>query len=145
MENIVKIIVFQIGIQSFGMEINAVEGILKAKDIGNISSDKTIIVNDNVVPVIDLREYFKIPSSNSGENMFVVLSSCKGMLAVYIDKIEVVYDVPYYDLRSVPLVVQNNDNSIFKSIVVLKERLIPLLATEKLFMQAGRKDITSSV
>lgn len=145
MENIVKIIVFQIGIQSFGMEINAVEGIIKAKDIGNISNDKTIIVNDNVVPVLDLREYFKIPSSSSGENMFVVLSLGKGMLAVYIDKIEVVYDVPYYDLRSVPLVVQNNDNSIFKSIVVLKERLIPLLAIEKLFMQAGRKDITSSV
>ncbi len=134
MENSIKIIVFRIGTQFFCMEINAVEGLIFARDIGNMSSKRTISVNNKIVSVLDLYESLKIPLLDSGENMYIVFSTESRRLAVLIDKVETVYEVPYGNLHSVPTEIQNGETGIFKNIVVLNERLIPLIEIEKLFM-----------
>ena len=140
MENRIKIIVFRIGTQFFCMEINAVEGHIFATDIGTMSSKRTISVNHNIVSVLDLHKSLKIPPLCSGENMYIVFSSESRRLAVLIDKVETVYEVPYGNLHSVPTVIQNGENGIFKNIVVLNERLIPLIETGKLFRLSSGAD-----
>lgn len=140
MENSIKIIVFRIGTQFFCMEINAIEGLIWARDIGNISNKRTINVNNIIVSVLDLHEILKIPLLGSDENMYILFSSENGWLAALIDKVETIYEVPYNNLYSVPTVIQNDKNGIFKNIVVLNERLIPLIETGKLFRLSSGAD-----
>ena len=109
------------------MEINKMEGIVSGKQTANTSSGKTISVSNNIIPVLDLHETFQIPPLTSSKNMFIVLVLDSRRLAVAIDKIEGIYDIPYHNLYSVPFAVQNRT---IKKIAVLGERLIPVFAPE---------------
>lgn len=137
MEDTIKIIVFQMGIQFWGMEIKTLAGVLstgKAINISNAkypSSGEIICVNHDIIPVLDLHEKLQIPPLIPIENMLIVFSSKNEMLAIPIDRVETIYSVPYQNLYSVPTTVQNG---IIKNIAVLKDRLIPLFAPEQLFM-----------
>ena len=78
------------------MEINKMEGIVSEKQTANTSSGKTISVSNNIIPVLDLHETFQIPPLTSSKNMFIVLVLDSRRLAVAIDKIEGIYDIPYH-------------------------------------------------
>lgn len=140
LEDIIKILVFQIGMQHFGLEIKTLAGVLPVKkDIGIPNAkcpngSKVIDVNHNIAPVLDLHEKLQISPLVPIENMLIVLSSNGRMLAVPIERTEAIYSVSQHNLCSVPITVQNKGRSIIKKIAVLEERLIPLLASEQLFL-----------
>lgn len=146
MEDAIKIIVFQIGIQSFGMEIKTLAGVISTGKYINTSSakypngEKTICVNDDIIPVLDLHEKLQISPVIPIENMLIVFSPRNEMLAIPIDQVETIYSVAYQNLYSVPATVQNSENNIIKKIVAIKERLIPLFAAEQLFVLLNETD-----
>lgn len=139
MEDAIKIIVFQIGIQSFGMEIKTLAGVISTGEAINISStkypngEKTICINDDMIPVLDLHEKLQISPALPIENMLIVYSPKNEMLAIPINRVEAIYSVAYQNLYSVPVSVQNGRNGIIKKIATIKEQLIPLFAAEQLF------------
>lgn len=126
-EDVIKIIVFQIGRQSFGMEINTLAGIISTGHITNISNikcpngEKMIEINHNIIPILDLHERFKTHPIIPIENMLIVFSSNNKMLAIPIDRVETIYNVPYQNLYSVPSVMQNGKNNIVKKIANIKK------------------------
>lgn len=143
MEDIIKIIVFQIGEQSFGMEISQLAGILSDGESADVSiteypdGKKTMYIDDNVIPVLDLHKRLRPSPRTPIKSMLLVFSSAGTMLAVPIDRAETIYNVPYRNLYPVPLVVRNRENHIIERIAVLKERLIPLFTSERLFALIG--------
>lgn len=140
LEDIIKIIVFQIGAQFYGMEIKALAGILPAGENANISNAKhpnggnVISVDHDIIPVLDLHDKLRISPLIPIENILIVSSSDNSKLAVPVDRADSIYDVPCQDFYPVPPAVQDRENSIIEKIVVWKEQIIPLLEPKLLFM-----------
>lgn len=134
-ESIIKVFVFQIGTQSFGIEIDRMKGVVCRKDI--ISNENTVKVGNTLIPVMDLHEKFQMLSSRPDTEMILLIESGNNMLAVPIDGIERIYDVPSHNLYSVPSTARNRENNAIKKIAALGEQLIPVVAPEQLFTHSG--------
>lgn len=130
MEDFIKILVFQIGEELFGLEICEVRGIFPGSQYSD--GRKNIEVSHTVVPVLDLHKLLQISPLDSQETMLILVSSGNRMLAFLIDKIKGIFDVSCQDVHSVPKTAKSREASILKNIAVVEEELVSIFAPEKL-------------
>jgi len=135
----VQLVVFRLAEESYGLDITAVEGIIKMQAITAIPHAGAFIegitnLRGDVLPVIDLRKRFGLASIETSQDSYIVVVELDhGKVGVIVDDVSEVLRVSSGDVEPPSPVLTKANNGMLKSVVKMDERLILLLDIDKLF------------
>lgn len=135
-----KIIVFQIGTEYFGIEAERAKVIIKNTDMVRISvahsPDIIGILNHDgdVIPIVDLYKKMQAEAPNlTNIPYFMIVSFNQKMMALPFDKMDKYYKIENSHLYGFPLLLQNPKARYFQQIANFDGRLILIIDPIQLF------------
>jgi purine-binding chemotaxis protein CheW len=137
-----QLVVFQLAGERFGIEISAVESIIKMQAITRMPHTPEFIegitnLRGSIVPVVDLRMRLGMPSSRNGENgardnrRIVVINIDHRMVGMIVDAVEEVLKINSESVSSPPPMVTTVNSTYVTGIAKVSERLVILLDLSK--------------
>lgn len=153
---IVQLIVFNLGDEEYGADINQVREIIRTGTITPIPDSPDFIkgvanVRGEIPVIIDLKERFFLPAKeNVGNKHIVMTERDKSIFGLLVDEVTEVLRIPQSDIKAAPEIVTKVDREYVSGVITLDDRLIILLdlykvlSTEELsrlteFYQGNRK------
>lgn len=135
LETVIKIMVFQIGEERYGIELSGIKKIDSSKSFNE--DEQMILFQSKAVPVLDLHRKFHADSKPAYENMIIILMLGKRLLALKVDKIEAVFTIPIEECSDIPIILTGNGETgnIFKTIISVDTCLVPVFSLEQLFAE----------
>ncbi|MGN0159952.1 MAG: chemotaxis protein CheW [Lachnospiraceae bacterium] len=148
MASYVKLVVFSLGEQEYGVEIESINGIERYQPVvpvpNSISFIKGIInVRDEVVPVLDLRKKFNMPpyGGDETERKMIFVRFSDMYLALEVDAISEVNDFSTDHIVPLPGIICNEETRLFKSVASCNGRLIVMVDVKRLLSDEELKGI----
>jgi purine-binding chemotaxis protein CheW len=147
MEN--QVVIFQLENEYYGVNIAAVESIIKMQAITHMPHSPTFVegvtnLRGKVLPVIDLRKRFNLPVQEiTKDNRIVVVAVGETEIGMIVDNVSEVLTIQDTDIEPTPRMVTTVDSTFVTGIAKLEGRLVILLdlaevlsSQEKLTLQA---------
>jgi len=144
-----QLVIFDLGDEYYGIDIAAVEGIIKMQGITTVPHapefvEGVINLRGEVLPVIDLRKRFGLPPHEAAhETRIVVVEMDGGKAGVIVDDVSEVLRVPEEAIEPPSPIVAGAESGMIMGIAKVDDRLIILLdmvrmltAEEQAAMQA---------
>jgi purine-binding chemotaxis protein CheW len=132
-----QLVVFELGNEYYGLDISAVEGIIKIQAITSMPRAPEFVegvtnLRGMVVPVIDLRKRFGLPVlDNTSDTRIVIVNLGKTKVGMVVDGVSEVLRVPEEAIQPTPPIVTSVDTAFIRGIAKLNERLVTLLDLKK--------------
>ena len=133
----IQIVVFELGIEHFGLEISKVESIIKMQSITKLPHTSSFVegvtnLRGKVLPVIDLRMRFGLPAQQADKNSrIIVVSLDQTEVGMIVDEVSEVLTVPEGTVEAAPALTANVDSAFIAGIAKLDTRLVILLDLDK--------------
>ena len=131
---IVQLIVFNLGDEEYGADINQVREIIRTGTITPIPDSPDFIrgvsnVRGEIPVVIDLKSrFFLPPAEREVEDKHIVITEQeKGIFGLLVDEVTEVLRIPETEIKSAPELVTRVDREYVRGVITLEERLIILL------------------
>ncbi|MDD6573099.1 MAG: chemotaxis protein CheW [Thermoflexaceae bacterium] len=148
MADYVKPVVFKLGNEEYGVDINLVNGIEKYQQIvpvpNSVAFIKGIInLRGEVVPVYDLRKKFNMPafSGNGEERKLIVVKLPDIMVALEVDAVSEIHDFSVQDIVKMPDIVMNDNTRFMERVANVNGRLIVLMDINYLLSEKEMEDV----
>ncbi len=131
MEN--QLVVFDLANEHYGVDIAAVEGIIKMQAITNVPRAPQFVegvtnLRGKVLPVIDLRKRFGLPPEEATKNTRIVVVEMNGAtVGMIVDGVSEVLRVGPDAVEPPSPIVATVDSAFIKGIAKVGERLVILL------------------
>ena len=128
-----QLVVFNLADEHYGVDIGAVESIIKLQPITAVPRAPGFIqgvtnLRGAVLPVIDLRERFGLPANGTTRDTRIVVIEMNGdQVGMVVDAVSEVLSVPKEDIEAPPSIVNTADSTFITHIAKVDERLIILL------------------
>jgi purine-binding chemotaxis protein CheW len=134
-----QLVVFQLASEHFGVEISAVESIIKMQPITRMPHTPEFIegitnLRGAILPVIDLRKRLGMPNTGSGERdnrRIVVININRRLVGMIVDAVEEVLKINSETVCPPPPLVTTVNSDYVTGIAKVSERLIILLELSK--------------
>ena len=142
-----QLVIFELGNELFGVEISAVESIIKMQSITVIPHSPNFVegvtnLRGMVLPIIDLRKRFGIPiKEGNKENRIVVVSLAGVEVGMVVDGVSEVLSVPVEAIEPVSPMVTTIDSAFLIGIAEVGSRLVILLDLGKVLSVQERDDL----
>lgn len=126
-------VVFDLGGEHYGVDIAAVEGIIKLQLITSVPHAPAFIegvtnLRGKVLPVVDLRRRFNLPAgATSKETRIVVVEMNGATVGMIVDGVSEVLQVSDEAVEPPSPIVMTIDSAFIRGIAKVDERLIILL------------------
>ncbi len=136
MEN--QFVIFQLGEEHYGVNIVAVESIIKVQEITKMPHVPDFVegitnLRGVVIPVIDLRKRFKLPQINETKDTRIIVVEMNGVMAgMVVDAVTEVVRVPEDNIEPPSPMVSTVDTAFVTGIAKVDKRLIILLDLSKI-------------
>lgn len=134
-----KLVIFKLGEENYGLDIEIVKGIEKLLPIVRIPNSVPYIqgiinLRGSIIPVLSLRKRFSLPEVPDTESTeLLIISVGETQLAVKVDEVDSIYDLAAADIFETPAIVRGADTSYMKEVVLMKDkRLIIVLEAGEL-------------
>lgn len=132
-----QLVVFELAGESYGINIAAVESIIKLQNITQLPHAKDYIkgvtnLRGSVLPVIDLRIRFGLKQQEATRQTRIIIVTMNGLkVGAVVDGVSEVLRVPDEAIEALPATVSSVNSAFLKGIVRLENRLIILLELSK--------------
>jgi len=132
-----QLVVFDLAGESYGINIAAVESIIKMQAITQLPQAPYYVkgvtnLRGAVLPVIDLRLRFDLAAQEvSRQTRIIIVTMGKIKVGVVVDGVSEVLSVPDDAIEAIPPTVSTANSAFLKGIVRLEQRLIILLELSK--------------
>jgi len=132
-----QLVVFELASEHYGLDISAVEGIIKMQAITKMPQAPVFVegvtnLRGTVVPVIDLRKRFSLPSlEHTKDTRIVVVYMEKTKIGMIVDGVSEVLRIPEESIEPTPPMVSNVNTAFIRGIAKLDGRLVTLLDLSK--------------
>ena len=132
-----QLVVFDLAGESYGINIAAVESIIKMQAITQLPQAPHYVkgvtnLRGAVLPVIDLRLRFELEAQEvSRQTRIIIVTMGKIKVGVVVDGVSEVLSVPDDAIEAIPPTVSTANSAFLKGIVRLEQRLIILLELSK--------------
>jgi purine-binding chemotaxis protein CheW len=146
-----QFVVFQLGGESYGLPIQAVEEVVRRPDqLTRIAQapgfiDGVMNLRGQVIPVIDQRRRFAVPAAERGSGRRVVVVAIDGLRAGFVvDAISEVISIPLTELQTAPALAADG-STIFDRIATIERdgRMILLVDAKALLNRAERDTLAA--
>lgn len=137
MANYTKPVIFKLGNEEYGIDINLVNGIEWYQQIIPVPNTKSYIIGlmnlrGEVVPVYSLRRKFNMSCATQGQ-MNMIIVKIRGMMVAFdVDSVSDIHDLSGANITELPAIVRTEDTQYFDRVARYEKRLIMLLDVEKL-------------
>jgi purine-binding chemotaxis protein CheW len=134
---IVQLIVFNLGDEEYGANINQVREIIRTGNITPIPDSPDFIkgvcnVRGEIPVIIDLKERFFLPIKKDVEDKHIVMTERdKNVFGLLVDEVTEVLRIPQTDIKTAPELVTKIDREYVNGVITLENRLIILLDLHK--------------
>jgi purine-binding chemotaxis protein CheW len=128
-----QLVVFELENEHYGVDIKTVESIIKMQTITRMPHAPSFVegvtnLRGKVLPVIDLRRRFSLPSREiTKDNRIMVVSMGSAEVGMVVDGVSEVLTLQDVDIESIPQMVTSADSEFITGIVKLPGRLVILL------------------
>lgn len=132
-----QLVIFELQNELYGLDIQAVEGIIKMQAITSLPHTPSFIegvtnLRGAVVPVINLRSRFGLNGAEAGSAARIVIINVDGMKAgLMVDAVSQVVRISDEVLEAPPQISITERSAFIKSIAHLNDRLVILLDLNK--------------
>ncbi len=132
-----QLVVFELANEHYGLDISAVEGIIKMQAITKMPQAPSFVegvtnLRGTVVPVIDLRKRFALPSlDQTKDTRIVVVYMEKTKIGMIVDGVSEVLRIPEESIEPTPPMVSTVNTAFIRGIAKLDNRLVTLLDLTK--------------
>lgn len=132
-----QLVVFEIGEENYGVEISAVESIIKMQELTRVPRSPSFVegvtnLRGVVLPVIDLRKRFSIPAVEATkETRIVVIHMAEMKVGMVVDSVSEVLTISDEIIEPTPAMVSSVDTAFIVGIAKVDERLVILLDLER--------------
>lgn len=134
-----KLVIFKLGEENYGLDIEIVKGIEKLLPIVRIPNSVPYIqgiinLRGSIIPVLSLRNRFSLPEvPDTDTTEFLITSVGETLLAIKVDAVDSIYDLATADIFDTPPIVRGADTSYMKEVVLMNDkRLIIVLEAGEL-------------
>lgn len=147
MEN--QIVVFELASEHFGVAIAAVESIIKMQEITKMPRSPRFVegvtnLRGKVLPVVDLRKRFGLPSQEvSKDSRIVVVAIAGSEVGMVVDAVSEVLTVPADAVEPAPAIATTVDSSFITGIAKLDGRLVILLDLAEILTETEQGELVA--
>lgn len=135
---VIQLIVFNLGDEEYGADINQVREIIRTGTITPIPDSPDFIkgvsnVRGEIPVIIDLKARFFLPSSKRDveDRHIVITEQEKSIFGLLVDEVTEVLRIPEADIKLAPELVTRTDREYVNGVITLENRLIILLDLSK--------------
>lgn len=143
-----QLVVFDLANEQYGVEIAAVEGIIKMQAITVVPRAPQFVegvtnLRGKVLPVIDLRKRFGLPAAEGSRDMRIVVVEMSGLtVGIVVDAVSEVLRVNAESIEPPSPIVTTVDSAFIRGIAKINERLVILLDLSKVLTLNEQSDLT---
>lgn len=146
-----QLVVFEVGDESFGIDISLVQEIIRLQPITEVPRAPMYVkgvinLRGKVIPVIDLRERFSLSISDETKATRIVVVNVLGnTVGMIVDAVSEVLRLATDSIEPPSAIVEGIGSEYLKGIGKLEDKLILLLGLDKLLIEMGAKPVGSIV
>lgn len=145
-----QLVVFDLANEHYGVEIAAVEGIIKMQAITVVPRAPQFVegvtnLRGKVLPVIDLRKRFGLPPAEGSQDMRIVVVEMSGLtVGIIVDAVNEVLRVSEDAIEPPSPIVATVDSAFIRGIAKVGERLVILLDLSKVLTVQDQAELAGS-
>ncbi|WP_139488966.1 chemotaxis protein CheW [Brevibacillus dissolubilis] len=145
----VKVIVFRLGEEEYGVEVNQVKSIEKLEHITRVPRTPRFVkgvinLRGVVTPIIDLRSRFNLTEATHTETTRVIIVAVGELeVGLIVDSANDVIDIPVNAIEPPPEVVGGVEAAYLRGVAKLEKRLLILLNLDKVLNTDEIKQLDS--
>ncbi len=138
---IIELIVFNLGEEEFGADIDQVREIINVEKITSIPDSPSFIkgvtnVRGEIGVVVDLATRFSLPRKSDVESKHIVITEQeKNLFGLMVDEVTEVQRIPEKVIKATPKLVTRIDRIYISGVLTLENRLIILLDLAKVLLE----------
>jgi len=147
-----QLVVFNLGEEEFGVDINEVNSIIKMTSITRIPNSQDFIegvinLRGRIIVVIDLAKKIGLPSREKDKNTrIIVIETKETMIGMIVDHSREAIRISQDKIQPPPAIITNKIKSDYlEGVVVLKERLLILLDLAKVLGSGDMAGVQKSM
>lgn len=138
-----QLVVFQLGDETYGIEISAVHEIIRMQSITKVPRtpefvEGVINLRGRIVPVIDLHKRFNLPLEEETAHSRIIVVEVKGVtVGMIVDSVSEVLRLPQANIDPPPPAITGGiETEYLRGVGKWEERLIILLDLDKVLEQS---------
>ncbi len=134
-----QIVVFTLADERYGLEIASVYEIIRPQPITAVpqspaSVEGVINLRGRIIPVVDLRDRFGLPGSETGAASRIVVCDANGMrVGLMVDGVSEVLMIPADAVEPTPDLAAGTGTDYVRGVAKLDEQMVILLDLDRLF------------
>ena len=146
-----KPVVFKVGNENYGVDINLVRGIEKMIQVVSIPNSnpniKGIInLRGDVIPVYSLRNKFNLePLDAAEENQFIIVKVDDILLALEVDKVDEIQNISEDMIFDVPVIITSKETEYAEKIISGNGRIVIIIDIHNLMTDMEMQELTEMV
>ncbi len=146
---IYQLVVFELASEHYGVDIAAVEGIIKMQNITRMPQSPEFVegvtnLRGSILPVIDLRKRFGLPYQAPTKDTRIVTVDMEGIkIGMVVDAVSEVLRVSEDAIEPPPPMVTAVDTSFIRGIAKMNDRLVILLDLGRVLTLQERSELTA--
>jgi purine-binding chemotaxis protein CheW len=144
-----QLVVFDLANEHYGVDIAAVEGIIKMQAITAVPRAPAFVegvtnLRGKVLPVIDLRRRFGLPGEEATKDTRIVVVEMNGStVGIVVDGVSEVLRVGPESIEPPSPIVTTVDSAFIRGIAKIAERLVILLDLGKVLSTKEQADLSA--
>lgn len=143
-----QIVIFQLNEQSYGIDIMAVQEIIRLQEITKVPGapdfvEGIIKLRGGVIPVIDLGRRFGLSAGErTGQSRIIIVQVNNVTFGMIVDSVQEVLRIPASSIEPPPPIAAGGvDSSFLKGVALLDDRLVILLEHTKILYENEQEQL----
>lgn len=143
-KELLQLVTFRLGNEEFSLDILRVQEIIRHMELTRVPRtpdfvDGVINLRGRVIPVLDLRKRFGLPSDErTNETRIIVVDVDNKTVGLKVDAVSEVLRLPADTVEPAPAIVTGAESDYIKGVGKLDGRLLILLDVEKILTRTER-------
>lgn len=147
----VQLVVFQLAGETYGVDINHVQEIIRMQNITEIPGTLAFIegvinLRGRVIPVIDLHKRFNLPLADITQNTRIMVVELEQMtVGMIVDSVSEVLRLPATSIEPPPPMISSIDVAYLQGVGKWNERLIILLDLNRVLRESEKQELQQEI
>lgn len=143
----IQLVVFRLGKEEYGVDIQQVREIIKVTDITRVPKapdflEGVINLRGQITPVLDLRKRLDFPEAERGEDTRIIVTEVgKNVVGMIVDSVSEVHRLPEKNIDPTPTISTEVGTEFIKGVGKMGDRLLILLDLKKILSKKEEKQL----
>lgn len=147
----VQLVVFQLGGETYGVEINHVQEIIRLQPITEIPRTPAFVegvinLRGRIIPILDMHKRFHLPAAEATNNTRIMVVELGELtVGMIVDSVSEVLRLPAGSIEPPPPMISGIDVAYLKGVGKWNDKLIILLDLDRVLQESEQRELQQEV